>query len=88
MAGPSASQMPELLENADEKLSTRMRRLLDFLWQEWEGLQSQIEIFRNKSHPTRHFVDVSNRTNSSDTSLSPVGCARTYCIYRFLNALK
>lgn len=35
--------MPELLENADEKLSTGMRRLLDFLWQEWKGLQVQIE---------------------------------------------
>jgi len=35
--------MPELLENADEKLSTGMRRLLDFLWQEWKGLQVRIE---------------------------------------------
>jgi len=26
-------QMPEIPENADEKLSTAMRRLLDFLWQ-------------------------------------------------------
>ena len=33
----------EILENADEKLSTRMRRLLDFLWQEWKHLQLQIE---------------------------------------------
>jgi len=31
------------MENADEKLSTAMSRLLDFLWQEWEGLQVQIE---------------------------------------------
>jgi len=30
-------QMPEILENGDEKLSTRMRRLLDFLWQEWKA---------------------------------------------------
>jgi hypothetical protein len=36
-------QMPEILENAEEKLSTRMRRLLDFLWQEWKHLQLQIE---------------------------------------------
>ena len=36
-------QMPEILENADEKLSPAMRRLLDFLWQEWKGLQVQIE---------------------------------------------
>jgi hypothetical protein len=35
--------MPELLENADEKLSTGKRRLLDFLWREWKGLQVQIE---------------------------------------------
>jgi hypothetical protein len=35
--------MPEILENADEKLSGRMRRLLDFLWQEWKHLQVQIE---------------------------------------------
>ena len=43
--GPASlrRQMPEILENADEKLSTHMRRLLDFLWQEWKGLQSQIE---------------------------------------------
>jgi len=36
-------QMPEILENAEEKLSPAMRRLLDFLWQEWKGLQLQIE---------------------------------------------
>src|SRR5207244_11486617 len=36
-------QMPEILENADEKLTARMRRLLDFLWQEWKHLQLQIE---------------------------------------------
>src|SRR5512135_2898750 len=43
--GPASlrRQMPEILENAEEKLSSRMRRLLDFLWQEWKGLQSQIE---------------------------------------------
>jgi transposase len=43
--GPASlrRQMPEILENADEKLSARMRHLLDFLWQEWKGLQSQIE---------------------------------------------
>src|SRR5437667_9746526 len=34
--------MPEILENADEKLTARMRRLLDFLWQEWKHLQLQI----------------------------------------------
>src|SRR5437764_13045888 len=43
--GPASlrRQMPEILENADAKLSTSMRRLLDFLWQEWKGLQAQIE---------------------------------------------
>jgi len=43
--GPASlrRQMPEILENADEKLTTRMRRLLDFLWQEWKHLQLQIE---------------------------------------------
>src|SRR4051812_15959982 len=43
--GPASlrRQMPEILENADAKLSPGMRRLLDFLWQEWKGLQSQIE---------------------------------------------
>src|SRR5437879_11819623 len=43
--GPASlrRQMPEILENADEKLSTAMRRLVDFLWQEWKGLQMQIE---------------------------------------------
>jgi transposase len=32
-----------ILENAGAKLTARMRRLLDFLWQEWKHLQSQIE---------------------------------------------
>jgi transposase len=43
--GPASlrRQMPEILENADAKLSTAMRRLLDFLWQEWKSLQLQIE---------------------------------------------
>jgi len=43
--GPASlrRQMPEILENADARLSTRMRRLLDFLWQEWKELQLQIE---------------------------------------------
>jgi transposase len=36
-------EIPEIVEKADEKLSTRMRRLLDFLWQEWKHLQLQIE---------------------------------------------
>jgi transposase len=49
--GPASlrRQMPEILENVDEKLSTHMRRLLDFLWQEWKGLQSQIESLNTDS---------------------------------------
>src|SRR5712691_11265670 len=41
--GPASlrREIPEILENADEKLSTRS--LLDFLWQEWKHLQLQIE---------------------------------------------
>src|ERR1700757_2013463 len=48
--GPASlrRQMPEILENADEKLSTAMRRLLDFLWQEWKGLQMQIETLNSE----------------------------------------
>jgi transposase len=43
--GPASLRrlMPEILENADDKLTARMRRLLDFLWQEWKHLQLQIE---------------------------------------------
>lgn len=43
--GPASlrRQMPEILENADERLTARMRRLLDSLWQEWKHLQLQIE---------------------------------------------
>ena len=43
--GPASlrRQMPEILENAEAKLSTSMRRLLDFLWQEWKDLQAEIE---------------------------------------------
>jgi len=36
-------QMPAILENADENLTPRLRRLLDHLWQEWKGLNSDIE---------------------------------------------
>lgn len=43
--GPASvrGQRPEILENSDQKLSTRMRGLLNFLWQEWKGLQLQME---------------------------------------------
>jgi transposase len=48
--GPASlrRQMPEILENANTRLSTAMRRLLDFLWQEWKGLQLQIETLNTQ----------------------------------------
>jgi len=36
-------QIPELLEDAEQTLSPRMRRLVDRLWQEWKALEEQIE---------------------------------------------
>ena len=36
-------QIPELLEDAEQRLSPRMRRLVDRLWQEWKALEEQIE---------------------------------------------
>lgn len=36
-------RMPEILEDAEQNLSSRMRRLLDRLWQEWKDLEAQIE---------------------------------------------
>ena len=36
-------QMPAILENADENLTPRLRRLLDHLWQEWKQLNSDVE---------------------------------------------
>lgn len=43
--GPASlrREMPEILEDAGARLSISMRRLLDFLWQEWKGLQLQID---------------------------------------------
>ena len=35
-------QMPEILENADENLTPRMRNLLALLWSEWKELEEQI----------------------------------------------
>ena len=35
--------MPSLLENADENLTPRLRRLLAQLWEEWKGLITDIE---------------------------------------------
>src|SRR6202162_6739039 len=34
--------MPEILENADEDLTPRMRNLLSMLWSEWKDLELQI----------------------------------------------
>lgn len=36
-------QIPELLEDKEQRLSPRMRRLVDRLWQEWKTLEDQIE---------------------------------------------
>jgi len=36
-------RMPEILENADENLTPRMRNLLALLWNEWKDLELQIE---------------------------------------------
>ena len=36
-------RMPEILENADEDLTPRMRNLLAMLWNEWKDLESQLE---------------------------------------------
>lgn len=43
--GPATlrKQMPEILENAEENLSSRMRSLLDLLWQEWKSLDQRVE---------------------------------------------
>src|SRR5437870_9154738 len=61
--GPASlrRQMPEILENAEEKLSTRMRRLLDFLWQEWKHLQLQIESLNEDVGQTGTRIEVSAR---------------------------
>jgi transposase len=37
------SQMPSMLENADQNLTPRMRNLLAHLWQEWKCLNCDIE---------------------------------------------
>ena len=36
-------RMPEILEDAEQNLSSGMRRLLGRLWQEWKDLEAQIE---------------------------------------------
>jgi transposase len=41
-------QMPEILENADEQLSTRIRGLLAMLWEEWKELERQIQSLNSE----------------------------------------
>ena len=36
-------QIPDLLEDAEQRLTPRMRRLVDRLWQEWKALEEQVE---------------------------------------------
>lgn len=36
-------QMPQILEDAEQNLSSRMRRLLEQLWQEWKNVEEQIQ---------------------------------------------
>lgn len=36
-------QLPLILEDAEQNLSSRMRRLLEQLWQEWKSLEEQIQ---------------------------------------------
>ena len=47
--GPATlrAQLPEILENADEKLSTRIRALLAMLWEEWKELDRKIELLND-----------------------------------------
>lgn len=37
------NQMPSLLEDVEQNITPRMRKLLDHLWQEWKALDSGIE---------------------------------------------
>jgi transposase len=48
-------QIPELLGVAEQKLSPRMRQLVDRLWQEWKALEEQIEALSRSAatHPPR-----------------------------------
>lgn len=41
-------QVPELLEDAEQRLSPLMRRLVDRLWQEWKTLEEQVESLRGE----------------------------------------
>jgi transposase len=37
-------RMPDVLENADENLTPRMRNLLSWLWDEWKDLEQQLSV--------------------------------------------
>jgi len=37
-------RMPDVLENADENLTPRMRNLLSWLWDEWKDLEQQLNV--------------------------------------------
>jgi transposase len=37
-------RMPNVLENADENLTPRMRNLLSWLWEEWKDLEQQLTV--------------------------------------------
>lgn len=41
-------RMPEILENAEEDLTSRMRSLLAMLWNEWKDLELQIEAMNDE----------------------------------------
>ena len=41
-------QMPLILEDAEQNLSCRMRRLLEQLWQEWKSLEEQIQLLSDE----------------------------------------
>ena len=40
--------MPEILENAENDLTPRMRKLLELLWDEWKMVEQQIEVLSQK----------------------------------------
>src|SRR5450756_3059531 len=57
-------RMPDVLENADENLTPRMRNLLSCLWEEWKDLEQQLHLLNLeveqisythlRAHETRH----------------------------------
>ena len=44
--------MPEILENAEEDLTPRMRNLLALLWNEWRNLERQVVDLNHEVHVT------------------------------------